>query len=256
VLFLLIFVVILQLLVEHPERLALQICQKSLINLISLLKKGRRSMKTSIFKKTSKSIGLTRALTAAALTASFALPLAAAAEQQNWHPGIELRRTCQRVGPLMICAINQGIEYPRLYLQYDGYLLDKDASHELTAYVKLNGIEGFFRLTSGSDYAYYEIARPTCYLCQVVDSDLPAGEQHPKDSRYPLCAYTSRSFSQQGEKGLVYEVQPIAQEELHLFDATKDQKGYPRPWEVEVAIHDGTKWDSDYGRNYHALFGK
>ena len=167
---------------------------------------------------------------------------------ENYLPNFERSKECKSYGPVEVCAINKGLSYQRMEVTYRGPLAN---ANQLEAYIKLNGNDGMFQFNKTAGGWQAVIGKSHSYLCRVVEDDLTADAQQEKAGAYPICRFTRFSLVEHPNKAIVYETEAPPPAELKLFINTYDSRGFPKVWEVEVAVSakDG-RWDSLDGANY------
>jgi hypothetical protein len=152
-----------------------------------------------------------------------------AAEQ--WTPDCEQTIECKTNGVIEVCAINKGLTYQRLRISYQGYLL-ANPQRTFSVYVNLNGIDGFYPLAVSGEKAGTELNKTKSYLCTKPGIV------------YPECSYSATK--------IVYEVDDTNPQKALFKNTFSD--GWPKPWQLEIAINAGDEWDSDYGNNFKFRF--
>jgi hypothetical protein len=166
-----------------------------------------------------------------------------------YPPDYVIETKCQTDGAVEVCATNHKWgNYPRLTVRYrDGYLQASQWGR-LSAYVKLNGREGTFRMTNANYVDSVTLNDPVSYLCYAKDPSNP--NQTIPEGPYRLCERTEQTGGP-----LVWEVTPPPQAEADLFFYARTPQGIANAWDVEVAIRsDDGRWDSRFGQNYRFRF--
>jgi hypothetical protein len=166
-----------------------------------------------------------------------------------YPPGYVVENKCHTVGTVEVCALNQHYNsYPRLTVRYTGTLL-QESWGRISAFVKLNGRSGLYRMKNFDFAETVRPGEPNPYLCITRDTlnptvELPSGQ-------FGWCNYTAAP----GGGGLTWEVKEIPENETQLYFFARDEFGRANAWDVEVAfVTDSGVWDSLNGDNYRFRF--
>lgn len=165
------------------------------------------------------------------------------AEASNYPPGYAVERSCQTKGPVEVCAVNQHYgQYPRLNIYYKGVLTENNSSGKLNAWIQMNGRRGFYPFSDNT----LLISEPVAYFCWV--GGVPEGHEGP----YAGCLYPTHT---EPAGSIVWELNPIPQDELDLFFYARNQYGIGNAWDVELAfVNEAGQWDSNWSQNYRFRF--
>ncbi len=166
-----------------------------------------------------------------------------------YPPSYVIETACQRSGPVEVCALNQHYGMPQLQVRYTGTLMATQWGR-ISAYVKLNGRDGTFRMQNVSFTESVKLGDPQEeYICSIADSLNPDWKPSPPARLCPLPA--------QPGGGTTWYSTPAPDAERALFFYARDGFGGANNWDVEVAFvaDDGT-WDSRFGANYRFTFNR
>jgi hypothetical protein len=181
------------------------------------------------------------------------LALPSSALASFYPPGYEIQKSCQTQGPVEVCAINHRYgSFPRLSVKYSGPL-SASSWGRVSAYVKLNGREGFFPMQNSDFHEILVVNQPKPYLCFALSPNQPDTPSEPTPhGAYGWCRYTRG----EGAGSLVWEVEPLPQQEAQLFFWARNNYGLANAWDVEVAFTSSVtgEWDSQQGSNYRFRF--
>ncbi|KAJ3094949.1 hypothetical protein HDU96_001395 [Phlyctochytrium bullatum] len=173
----------------------------------------------------------------------------ALAPRSLYPPDQIITSSCQSEGPVTVCALNKGLNNPRLTVSYasKGYLWAQ--ASPLSAYVKINQASatfGPFTAASDAASAAYTVGGLTdvqfCYRGTKAEESgyVPTGgfNRCPVNDAFPLLD----GGVGQGTFGFFYN--PASPKELAMVN----QSG---AWNVEIAVkNDKNSWDSKFGANY------
>ncbi len=176
-----------------------------------------------------------------------ALLTANRAEASFYPPSYVIETTCKSDGPVEVCALNHHYGMPQLVVRYRGPLLATQWGR-ISAYVKLNGRDGTFRMQNASFQESVKLGDPQEeYICSIADSNNPDWKPSPPGRLCPLPARPGG--------GTTWYYVPAPDAELALFFYARDGFGVANNWDVEVAfVADDGRWDSKYGTNYRFTF--
>ncbi len=168
----------------------------------------------------------------------------------NYPPNYVVERTCQTNGPVEVCALNrQYSNYPRVTVRYDGYLLASQWGR-ISAYVRVNGRDGIFRMTNANYNESVVVGDPAVRLCWATGpGGAPSGDP-PNGGQYGWCTHTA------GQLGaLVWEADALPAADQNVLFYTRNANGQANAWDVSVSFtSDDGRWDSRYGQNYNFRF--
>ncbi|MFO0622896.1 MAG: hypothetical protein U0745_15990 [Polyangia bacterium] len=172
---------------------------------------------------------------------------AGVASASFYPPSYVIETACQRSGPVEVCALNQHYGMPQLQVRYTGVLLATQWGR-ISAYVKLNGRDGTFRMQNASFTESVKLGDPQEeYVCSIADSLNPDWKPSPPARLCPLPA--------QPGGGTTWYYVPAPDAERALFFYARDGFGGANAWDVEVAlVADDGSWDSLFGANYRFTF--
>lgn len=172
-----------------------------------------------------------------------------AADASFYPPSYVIETACQSDGPVEVCALNHHYGMPQVVVRYRGPLMATQWGR-ISAYVKLNGRDGTFRMQNASYTESVKLGDPQEeYICSIADSLNPSWTPAPPGRLCPLPA--------QPGGGLTWYSLPAPDAERSLFFYARDSFGSANNWDIEVALvaDDGT-WDSKSGRNYRFTFAR
>ncbi len=173
--------------------------------------------------------------------------LAGAAHASFYPPSYVIESACQRDGAVEVCALNQHSGMPQLVVRYQGSLLATQWGR-ISAYVKLNGRDGTFRMQNASFAESVKLGDPQEeYVCSIADSLHPERVPAPPGRLCPLTA--------QPGGGSTWFMVPAPDAERAMFFYARNSFGTANNWDVEVAfVGDDGSWDSKLGANYRFTF--
>ncbi|KAJ3316849.1 hypothetical protein HDU76_001514 [Blyttiomyces sp. JEL0837] len=184
-------------------------------------------------------------------------------EKRSFYPpDYVVMSSCQTQGPVEVCALNKGLNDPRVKVTYSnsGYLWAK--ASPLNAWVSVNGnahtygpFTGFASQSNGNiDKAYYTINQyrdvHICYHATVNDN-----ATYPTEGQFQRCPVTPlfpllEGNATQGSIDWFYN--PSPNNEAAVF---ANINGYNQQWNVQVAVfNEKGDWDSKFGQNYNFNF--
>lgn len=172
-----------------------------------------------------------------------------AASASFYPPSYVIETACQSDGEVEVCALNQRYGMPQLVVRYHGTLLTTQWGR-ISAYVKLNGRDGTFRMQNASYTESVKLGDPQEeYICSIADSLNPSWTPAPPGRLCPLPARPGG--------GLTWYSTPAPDAERALFFYARDSFGSANNWDVEVAfVADDGSWDSKFGGNYRFTFNR
>ncbi|HMU40652.1 MAG TPA: hypothetical protein PKE31_16710 [Pseudomonadota bacterium] len=178
---------------------------------------------------------------------SFGIPNMAQAS--FYPPSYVIEQSCKSDGPVEVCALNQHYGMPQIVVRYTGPLQATQWGR-ISAWVKLNGRDGNFRMQNASYQESVKLGDPQEeYICSIADSLHPEWKPSPPGRLCPLPA-------QPGGGTTWYSV-PAPDAERALFFYARDNFGGANNWDLEVAfVSDDGQWDSKFGANYRFTFAR
>lgn len=146
--------------------------------------------------------------------------------QSNYPPDYPISSACRKIDAVEVCrSYNYSAAYVRI--TYNG---DLARASDLRVYLKINGKEGKFKMTSATEYSGYY------YPAALSLSD---------------GVHNCRSAA----NGSGWECDQATPEEKDLLFYVRNQFGYPNAVDVELAFFDSEgHWDSRFGENYKFRF--
>lgn len=159
------------------------------------------------------------------------------AKSSMYPPDYSFSTECKINGPIKACRIRT-ISGWMFRVIYFGNLMETTYL-PVNMYIKLNGKEGEFVLTKEKFSQFIEIgtSKRGCVYCGLPT--LTEEEQRK-------CAAEPRV---RGETG-IWGCDRPSDKEKDLFFWAQDEFGLVNNWDIEVAFHQASRWDSDYGKNY------
>lgn len=175
--------------------------------------------------------------------------LAPMAEASFYPPDYVIQKSCQTQGPVEVCAINQQYgHHPRVSVVYRGELMAAHWGH-IAALVKLNGRQGFFKMTNQNYAEHLVLNDPRSYLCWTFDSNNPPPEGE-RPGQYPWCRYSSTPNG----GSLVWEIEPAPANESEIFFYARNQFGQANAWDLEVSFESESGETDRNGNGYRTSY--